>query len=252
MNALHIKRCLADFWDQAGADYDDFPRHGLQSTEEERCWLSFLREILPKEGKKILDVGAGTGFLSLLIAKLGYEVKSTDLSEKMLAQAREKAVRQALSDRISFCVEDAENLADQDGMYDAVVNRHLLWTLPHPAEAITEWLRVTKPGGKVIIIDADWYQEDPSVRSSAYREKADKKRKEGSYPSELYDVLPLVSGEQTAWELLQQKGCRVRKDDLLDQVEEAERKMIRERNFQGVDCTGRFVFVIEKGDEGFR
>ena len=65
-------------------------------------------------------------------------------------------------------------------------------------------------------------------------------------------MLPLVSGEQTAWELLQQKGFRVRKYDLLDQVEEAERKMIRERNFQGVDCTGRFVFVIEKGDEVFR
>ena len=71
----------------------------------------------------------------------------------MLARARAKAdQRQA---KIRFIAGDAEQTLEADAAYDAVVTRHLVWTLVNPPEAFAEWFRVLKPGGTVLIVDAD-------------------------------------------------------------------------------------------------
>lgn len=72
----------------------------------------------------------------------------------MLGRAKEKAANQNL--RAEFRIGDAENLSFEDESFDAVINRHLLWTLPDPKRAVSEWKRVLKPGGEVIIIDGNW------------------------------------------------------------------------------------------------
>jgi len=47
---------------------------------------------------------------------------------------------------------------EPDGSYDAIVCRHLVWTLTEPRTALTEWHRVLKPGGHLLIFDGDWAQ----------------------------------------------------------------------------------------------
>jgi len=56
---------------------------------------------------------------------------------------------------------DAENLPFDDGSFDIVMNRYLLWTLPDPKTAVNEWSRVVKSGGKLILIDGRWH--DPAI-----------------------------------------------------------------------------------------
>lgn len=51
---------------------------------------------------------------------------------------------------------DAENLSFDDESFDAVISRHLLWTLPNPKKAVEEWVRVVRRGGRVIAIDGKW------------------------------------------------------------------------------------------------
>ncbi|QSZ26776.1 class I SAM-dependent methyltransferase [Aceticella autotrophica] len=58
--------------------------------------------------------------------------------------------------KIDFSLGDAEKLPFENGTFDVVINRHLLWTLPQPKVALKEWVRVLNPGGKVIIIDGIW------------------------------------------------------------------------------------------------
>ncbi|MDK2987175.1 MAG: hypothetical protein PWQ47_313 [Methanothermococcus sp.] len=72
----------------------------------------------------------------------------------MLSKARKKADDLGLD--IEFMIGDAENLSFDDDSFDAVVNRHLLWTLPNPDKAIMEWGRVIKNGGKVVAMDGKW------------------------------------------------------------------------------------------------
>ena len=152
-----IKTIMQQNWNKNASRYDAQYQHGLHSEEEKAAWLRLLGSLIPEKGQMILDVGAGTGFLSLLLAEQGHWIKAVDLSPGMLEKAEEKAQDAGLIDKITFAIGDAENLAEPDSMYDVVVNRHLLWAMPDPDRAITEWRRVLKPGGKLIIIDGDWH-----------------------------------------------------------------------------------------------
>ncbi len=106
-------------------------------------------------GKRALDIGTGTGQLAIYLARAGFSVTAVDLSEKMITKAGEYAQTHHLD--IDFQVQDAERLSFAENTFDVVVARNLLWTLPHPDRALTEWRRVMKPGGRLIVSDGLWY-----------------------------------------------------------------------------------------------
>lgn len=86
----------------------------------------------------------------------------------MLAVARHKAEAAGL-DNVTFAVGDAEDTGEAGGSYDVVINRHLVWTLPHPEQAIAEWKRVLKPGGKLIVLEGNWhYNRLPDPGSACF------------------------------------------------------------------------------------
>lgn len=109
-------------------------------------------EIKEKEtdnGKlRILDVGCGTGFFTILLAKQGHHVTGTDLTPDMIANSRILAKEEQVS--CDFQVMDAEHLSFQDESFDVVISRNLTWTLPEAAQAYKEWTRVLKPGGLLL------------------------------------------------------------------------------------------------------
>lgn len=84
---------------------------------------------------RVLDAGAGTGFLSLLLAGQGYQVTAMDLSPGMLEVLRAKAAGLGLEVQAV----QADAVSPPDGPFDAVVERHLLWTLPDPGAALAAW-----------------------------------------------------------------------------------------------------------------
>ena len=82
---------IREFWDRDSATYDHSASHAVSDPLEAAAWRAALRRALPDPPASVLDVGAGTGSLSLLAAELRYEVTALDLSEGMLSKAREKA-----------------------------------------------------------------------------------------------------------------------------------------------------------------
>lgn len=140
------KRNIREFWDYRSATFDRSPGHTVRSDQEEKAWKGLFSEKLTG-CKDILDVGSGTGFLSLMLTELGYHVTGVDLSAQMIAQASKKAKEKGYT--IDFHQGDAENLHFPDNSFDAIVNRALLWTLPHPDRAVREWMRVLRPGGRL-------------------------------------------------------------------------------------------------------
>lgn len=93
---------------------------------------------------------------------LGYQVTGIDWSDAMLALARAKAAARGRT--IRFHLGDAENTLEADESYDVIVTRHLVWTLVDPQACFREWLRVLKPGGKLLVIDGDFVSVGPAER----------------------------------------------------------------------------------------
>lgn len=107
-------------------------------------------------GARVLDVGCGTGEDVVAVAdRVGESgaVVGVDASEEMVAAARE---RHAGETRVSFRVADAEALPFDDGAFDAARADRVLQHLERPEHALSELRRVTRPGGRVAVVDSDW------------------------------------------------------------------------------------------------
>jgi SAM-dependent methyltransferase len=104
-------------------------------------------------GQAVLDVGTGTGVVAITSRNLGAKVTGLDLTPALLAQARESAAV-AGHDDIAWHEGDAEVLPFPDACFDVVLSQFGHMFAPRPEVAVSEMLRVLKPGG--IIAFATW------------------------------------------------------------------------------------------------
>jgi SAM-dependent methyltransferase len=103
-------------------------------------------------GATVLDVGCGPGAdVQALAAAKAYRVVGVDICLPMLGAARTGAATRA-----AFICANATSLPFSDGAFDAVRSERMLQHLPDPASAVTEMVRVTRPGGRLVLIDTDW------------------------------------------------------------------------------------------------
>ena len=135
-----VHRRLQEWWDADAEVYDRTASHSASDPVEAAAWRAALLRYLPPPPARVLDVGAGTGTMSLLAAQLGFEVTALDLSPQMLERAREKAEAQGAL--VRTVVAPAHD--PPPGPFDAVMERHLqLWRgKPHhsderPAERLS-------------------------------------------------------------------------------------------------------------------
>ena len=148
------------FWDEDAHTYDATASHAISDPLEAAAWRQALREALPEPPARVLDAGAGTGALSLLAAELGHEVTALDVSTGMLSRAQGKAEARALADRVRFVVGSATE--PPDGPFDVVMERHLLWTLPHPVRALMRWREVAT---RLVVFEGVWGETDLARRA---------------------------------------------------------------------------------------
>ncbi|KQU99007.1 class I SAM-dependent methyltransferase [Devosia sp. Root105] len=142
-------------WDEAAATFDNEPDHGLWHPETRMAWSALLAELLPAEPGRVLDLGCGTGSLSLLLAALGHEVIGTDVSPNMLARAQAKVAAQGPSP--VFQVGDAAHPDFPPGSFSAVLCRHVLWMLPEPRDVLRRWTDLLAVGGRLLLIEGFWH-----------------------------------------------------------------------------------------------
>jgi ubiquinone/menaquinone biosynthesis C-methylase UbiE len=148
-----LKDEIAAYWTGRSETFDHDIGHRIADGEEARAWQALIGAALGElQGKRVLDLGCGTGEVSRMLRALGADVTGVDLSEAMLERARRKLG----GPNHRAYLGDAETLPDRDGSYDAVVARHLVWTLTDAHAAFAAWHRVLRPGGRLLVIDGDW------------------------------------------------------------------------------------------------
>ena len=117
-------------------------------------------------GPRILEAGVGTG-LSLGYYRPGIEVHGIDLSEDMLRRARDKVIKRGLTHVRSLQVMDVRRLGYADETFDAVAAQFLITLVPSPEHALTEFARVLRPGGEIILVNHFGQTEGPIARLEA-------------------------------------------------------------------------------------
>ncbi len=156
-----IKTAVSCYWSGRAAEFDRGPSHGVLTQAQHQAWLDLLREVAGPPPLKVLDVGCGTGFLALRMAELGHTAVGIDLSEEMLAEARRKV--EGIGLVATFQLGDAEAPSQDGAPYDVILERHVIWTLPQPREALRACQALLKPGGLLILIEGIFEMSDRTV-----------------------------------------------------------------------------------------
>ena len=164
-----------ELWDNSAASYSGAILRQLEDGSRE-IWLDLILSNAPeKERLDVLDLGTGPGFFSIILALAGHRAVGIDASPLMLNNARKNA--KACGAHAEFRMMNIQELDFPDDSFDLLVCRNVTWTLYEPEKAYLEWKRVLRPGGRLLIFDANWYNhffddragEDLNRRIDQYR-----------------------------------------------------------------------------------
>jgi SAM-dependent methyltransferase len=126
------------FWDFCAPFYD---RAEKTNTAYEGM-LHRLRELTP-QGASVFEAAAGTGAISIAIADKAGSILCTDLSERMLAVAKKKAVKQGIGN-ITFDTRSLFDTGEPDNAYDVVIASQVLHLIDEPEKAAAELKRISR------------------------------------------------------------------------------------------------------------
>ena len=147
---------MSGMFDQVARGYDR--TNTVLSMGNDRFWrAATTRAVAPKNGQRILDLAAGTGASSVALARSGAVVVAADFSPGMIAEGRR---RHRGIPNLSFVEADATDLPFADGEFDAVTMSFGLRNVREPKKALAELLRVTRPGGRLVICE---FSQPPSA-----------------------------------------------------------------------------------------
>lgn len=150
------QRRISEYWSRWAGDYEAYQAQRREAEDGSGVWEDIWSAALPDPPAQVLDLGTGSGAVAFLLAGMGHRVTGIDLAEGMLAEARR---RSGYAANPLFGFGDAAAPRFEDAAFDALTARYVLWTLRRPEFALSEWLRVLKPGGALVVVDSLWFPE---------------------------------------------------------------------------------------------
>lgn len=148
-----LKEDIRSYWSKRAETFDQSFGHRIPKGFEHDAWAEEIRGHLGSRPLDVLELASGTGEVTGVLLSLGHRVTGIDLSEAMIARS---SAKHRDNPRAKFILGDAESTKELDGTFDAVVCRHLVWTLTDPQAALEDWFRVLRTGGRALIFDGDF------------------------------------------------------------------------------------------------
>jgi len=124
----------------------DLGQTGWMTAEE---FHSFFGLLDLSASSRVLEIGCGAGGCAVYLPQtLGAEVIGIDVNESGIRNAQELARSSDVASRVTFkCIDAGEQLAFDDGSFDAVFSNDAMCHIPHRLQTLQEWHRVLRPGG---------------------------------------------------------------------------------------------------------
>ncbi|MDO5335420.1 MAG: class I SAM-dependent methyltransferase [Coriobacteriia bacterium] len=227
---------IVEYWDNRSGSYSSGVMDEVD-TDQWNAWGLLLHEQLSDVIRlereesdavdfgrpRVLDLGCGPGFFEMLLSQMGCAVVGIDSSPEMLKQAMANVEALGQGRAVSFLEGDVSQLPFEAGSFDLVVSRNVTWLMRNPQACYQEWLRVLKPGGKLLVFDANWYRylvDEPTnedrlrqqvdIDSLGYREESRATDDEESRCEIIARQLPLTYELRPAWDVtaLESLGAR--------------------------------------------
>ncbi len=111
----------------------------------------------------VLEVGCGVGATACyLTKKYGCRVAGVDLRESMIVRSNERASREGVAERVEFRVADAQSLPFEDALFDVVLCESVATFVKDKQKVVSEYARVTRPGGYVGLNEELWIETPPA------------------------------------------------------------------------------------------
>ena len=213
---MNLLEEIQRYWNHRYSGYSKVNQKELEGIQRER-WKEQFKRLLPEnQNLKVLDIGTGPGFFTIILEELGYtNITGVDYSYKMLEVAIENIKTYGKENSsIQLMQMDAQNLEFEPESFDIIVSRNLTWNLEKPQQAYSEWLKVLKPNGSLFIFDANWYaflqNESLEKEFEAKRQKAIEEKLEDYWQGEGVDEekmdwivqqLPLTYQQRPQWDI---------------------------------------------------
>ena len=207
---------IQGYWNHRYTGYSKVNQKELEGIQRERWKKQFERLLPANKNLKVLDIGTGPGFFTIILEELGYtNITGIDVSEKMLEVAKENIQKYGKKNSsIQLIQMNAQKLEFKPESFDIIVSRNLTWNLEKPQQAYSEWLRVLKPNGALFIFDANWYaflkNESLAKEFEAKRQQAIEEKLEDYWQGEGVDEekmdwivqqLPLTYQLRPQWDM---------------------------------------------------
>lgn len=196
---------IGGYWTLRAEGYSEDIAESIDSGRSNH-WLNIMKEQFEDDRKlKVLDIGTGPGFFPIVLGREGHDITAIDYSPGMLEQAAENCRKYGVEAKLMRM--DAQHLEFEDGQFDLVVSRNVVWNLEDPLGAYREWLRVVKDGGKLMIFDGNHYLHlyDREFREAGGGKDAEKHPCiRGVDPTIIRDIakeLPLSRERRPQWDL---------------------------------------------------
>lgn len=213
---MNLLEEIQHYWNHRYSGYSKVNQKELEGIQRDK-WKEQFKRLLPENlNLKVLDIGTGPGFFTIILEELGYSnITGVDYSYKMLEVAKENIQTYGKEySSIQLMQMDAQNLEFEPESFDIIVSRNLTWNLEKPQQAYSEWLRVLKPKGALFIFDANWYaflqNESLEKEFEAKRQKAIEEKLEDYWQGEGVDEekmdwivqqLPLTYQQRPQWDI---------------------------------------------------
>ena len=213
---MNLLEEIQHYWNNRYSGYSKVNQKELEGIQRERWKKQFERLLPANKNLKVLDIGTGPGFFTIILEELGYtNITGVDVSDKMLEVAKENIQKYGKKNSsIQLIQMNAQKLEFKPESFDIIVSRNLTWNLEKPQQAYSEWLRVLKPNGALFIFDANWYaflqNESLAKEFEAKRKKAIEEKLEDYWQGEGVDEekmdwivqqLPLTYQLRPQWDM---------------------------------------------------
>ena len=207
-----LKDKIVNYWQSRSESFSELHQRALHDSIAERWYTEIAPELKTDEkvpgDLKILDIGCGTGFFSILTAKKGFRVTGIDLTPAMIDESKKNAAKEKVN--VTFLEMDAEYPTLEEGSFDLLITRNLTWTLPHLEDAYANWFKLLKPDGTLLNFDGDYHSLDQSCHKRLPESHAHNhlSRKQNEACEDIYRNLPQDTKPYIDVALMRKAGFR--------------------------------------------